>query len=185
MSQIHYYFFGRIWPYKGLKYLLQAMPLIAERIPEVKLIIAGRGENIIQYFPNGYDEKRYEIINDFIPLEEVSNLFQRSTVTVLPYIEASQSGVAALSYGMGTLVVASEVGGLSEIIQHKKDGLLVPPCDVQSLADAIIYLLSDRDLQKRMQTAAVARCQEDLNWSNIAAHTTQVYYKELNMQNKY
>lgn len=179
-------FFGRIWPYKGLKYLVEAMPLIAERVPEVKLIIAGRGENIIkQYFPNGYDEKRYEIINDFIPLEEVSNLFQRSMITVLPYIEASQSGVAALSYGMGTLVVASEVGGLSEIIQHKKDGLLVPPCDVRSLADAIICLLSDRDLQQRMQTAALARCQEDLNWSNIAAQTAQVYYQKINMQNKY
>ncbi|MEH1911363.1 glycosyltransferase family 4 protein [Nostoc sp.] len=177
-------FFGRILPYKGLKYLLEAMPLIAECIPEVKLIIAGRGENIRQYFPNSYDEKRYEIINGFIPIEEVGNLFQRSTVTVLPYIEASQSGVAALSYGMGTLVVASEVGGLSEIVQHKKDGLLVPPRDVKALADAIICLLSDRDLQQRMQTAALARCQEDLNWSNIAAQTAQIYYKKMNMQNK-
>jgi glycosyltransferase involved in cell wall biosynthesis len=178
-------FFGRIFPYKGLKYLLEAMPLIAECIPEVKLIIAGRGENIRQYFPNGYDEKRYEIINDFIPLEEVGNLFQRSTVTVLPYIESSQSGVAALSYGMGTLVVASEVGGLSEIVQHKIDGLLVPPCDVRALADAIICLLKDRDMQQRMQTAALARCQQDLNWSNIAAETAQIYHREINMQNKY
>ncbi|MEH2379159.1 MAG: glycosyltransferase family 4 protein [Nostoc sp.] len=177
-------FFGRILPYKGLKYLLEAMPLIAECIPEVKLIIAGRGENIRQYFPNGYDEKRYEIINGFIPIEEVGNLFQRSTVTVLPYIEASQSGVAALSYGMGTLIVASEVGGLSEIVQHKKDGLLVPPRDVKALADAIICLLSDRNLQQRMQTAALARCQEDLNWSNIAAQTAEIYYKKMNMQNK-
>ena len=172
-------FFGRIWPYKGLKYLLEAMPLIAERVPEVKLIIAGQGENIKQYFPDGYDEKRYEIINDFIPLEEVSNLFQRSTVTVLPYIEASQSGVAALSYGMGTPVIASEVGGLSEIVQDKKDGLLVPACDSRSLADAIICLLSDRDLQQRMQTAALTRCQEDLNWSNIAAQTVEVYQKTI------
>ncbi|MEH2247205.1 glycosyltransferase family 4 protein [Nostoc sp.] len=172
-------FFGRILPYKGLKYLLEAMPLIAEYIPEVKLIIAGKGENIRQYFPNGYDEKRYEIINDFIPLQEVGNLFQRSTVTVLPYIEASQSGVAALSYGMGTLVVASEVGGLSEIIEHKRDGLLVPPGDVRALADAIICLLSDRDLQQRMQTAALARCQQDLNWSNIAAQTVEVYQKTI------
>ncbi|MEH2432918.1 MAG: glycosyltransferase family 4 protein [Nostoc sp.] len=172
-------FFGRIWPYKGLKYLLEAMPLIAERVPEVKLIIAGQGESIKQYFPDGYNEKRYEIINDFIPLEEVSNLFQRSAVTVLPYIEASQSGVAALSYGMGTPVIASEVGGLSEIVQHKKDGLLVPPCDIRSLADAIICLLSDRDLQQSMQTAALARCQEDLNWSNIAAQTVEVYEKTI------
>lgn len=175
-------FFGRIWPYKGLKYLVEAMPLIAERIPEVKLIIAGRGENLEQYFPNGYDEKRYEIINNFIPLEEVGNLFQRSMVTVLPYIEASQSGVAALSYGMGTLVVASEVGGLSEIVRHKEDGLLVPPRDIQALADAIISLLSDRDLQQRLQTAALARCQQDLNWSNIAAQTTEIYRELLRIK---
>ncbi|QMS91072.1 glycosyltransferase family 4 protein [Nostoc edaphicum CCNP1411] len=175
-------FFGRILPYKGLKYLLDAMPLIAESIPEIKLIIAGRGGNIRQYFPDGYDEKRYEIINEFIPLEEVGNLFQRSTVTVLPYIEASQSGVAALSYGMGTLVVASEVGGLSEIVQHKKDGLLVPPCDVPALADAIICLLRDRSLQQSMQTAVLARCQQDLNWSNIAAQTVEIYHREMNMQ---
>ncbi|MBN3906407.1 MAG: glycosyltransferase family 4 protein [Nostoc sp. NMS1] len=172
-------FFGRIWPYKGLKYLLEAMPLIAERVPEVKLIIAGRGENIKQYFPNGYDKNRYEIINRLIPLEEVGNLFQRSTVTVLPYIEASQSGVAALSYGMGTLVVASDIGGLSEIVQHKKDGLLVPPRDVQALADAIVCLLSDRDLQQKMQAAALARSQQDLNWSNIAAQTVEVYQKTM------
>ncbi|MCW5312301.1 glycosyltransferase [Nostoc sp. KVJ3] len=178
-------FFGRILPYKGLRYLLEAIPLIAECIPEVKLIIAGRGENVKQYFSNGYDEKRYEIINDFIPLEEVGNLFQRSIATVLPYIEASQSGVAALSYGMGTLVVASEVGGLSEIVQHQKDGLLVPPRDVRALADAIICLLTDRDLQQRLQTAAIARCQQDLNWSNIAAQTAQIYQKEMNMQNKH
>ncbi|MCF2147826.1 glycosyltransferase family 4 protein [Desmonostoc muscorum LEGE 12446] len=168
-------FFGRIWPYKGLRYLLEAMPLIAEHISEVKLIIAGQGENIKQYFPDGYDDKRYEIINDFIPVEQVSNLFQRSTITVLPYIEASQSGVAALSYGMGSLVVASEVGGLSEIVQHKKDGLLVPPRDVQALADAIISLLSNRDLQQRMRSAAIARCQQDLNWLNIAAQTVEIY----------
>ncbi|WP_251957165.1 glycosyltransferase family 4 protein [Nostoc commune] len=174
-------FFGRIFPYKGLKYLLEAMPLIAESIPEVKLIIAGRGDNIKQYFPNGYDEKRYEIINDFIPLEEVGNLFQRSTVTILPYIESSQSGVAALSYGMGTLVVASDVGGLSEIVHDKEDGLLVPPCDVRALADAIICLLSDRDLQQRMQTAARVRCQQDLNWLNIAAKTAEIYHREINI----
>lgn len=169
-------FFGRIWSYKGLNYLLDAMPLIAERIPEVKLIIAGKGENLEKYFSNDYDNKHYEIINEFIPLENVSTLFQRSAVTVLPYIEASQSGVAALSYGMGTPIVASDVGGLSEIVRHEKDGLLVPPRDAKALADAIVYLLKDRNLQLQMQTAALARCQQDLNWSNIAKETIQIYH---------
>ncbi|TAF06988.1 MAG: glycosyltransferase family 1 protein [Nostocales cyanobacterium] len=170
-------FFGRIWPYKGLKYLLEAMPLIAEQMPEVKLIIAGRGENMEQYFPNGYDPQRYDILNHFITNEDVVSLFARSTITVLPYIEASQSGVAALSYGMGTPVVAFDVGGLSEIVRHEQDGLLVPPRDVKALAESIIYLLKDHKLYSKMQSATLARCQQDLNWANIAEQTLEVYHQ--------
>ncbi len=175
-------FFGRIWSYKGLKYLLEAMPLIIEKIPEVKLIIAGQGENLGQYFPNGYDRKHIEILNDFIPLQDVVGLFQRSAITVLPYIEASQSGVAALSYGMGTPVVASDIGGLSEMVRPEKDGLLVPPCHVQALADAIIRLLGDRNLYNQMQFAALTRSQNDLNWSKIAAQTVEIYHKAMAMK---
>jgi glycosyltransferase involved in cell wall biosynthesis len=168
-------FFGRIWPYKGLKYLIDAMPLIAEHVPEVKLIIAGRGENTNKYLSSDYNDKYYEIFNDFIPPETVSHLFRRSAVTILPYIESSQSGVAALSYGMGTPVIASDVGGLSEIVRHKQDGILVPPRDVKALADAIVYLLKDSNLQYQMQRAVLSRCQQDLNWSSIAKETIQIY----------
>ncbi|WP_341531524.1 glycosyltransferase family 4 protein (plasmid) [Nostoc sp. UHCC 0302] len=176
-------FFGRIWPYKGLKYLLQAMPLIAEHIPQVKLIIAGQGENLQQYLPDVCDREHYEILNKFIPDEAVAALFQRSTITILPYIESSQSGVAAIAYAMGTLVIASDVGGLSEMVQHERDGLLVPPRDPRALADSIIRLLSDRDLQNRLRKAALNRCQEDLNWSKIAAQTVEIYRKAINSKN--
>ena len=168
-------FFGRLWSYKGLKYLVEALPLIAKHIPNVKLIIAGRGENLNQYFPNGYNRKQIEVLNDFIPIEQVVDLFRRSTVTVLPYIEASQSGVAALSYGMGTPVIASNVGGLREIVRHEQDGLLVPPEDANALADAIVRLLNNPALQQQMQANALERCRSDLNWSNIAAQTFEVY----------
>ena len=168
-------FFGRIWNYKGLKYLLEAMPIIQKQIPDVKLIVAGRGEDIRSYFPQGYDQTCIEILNDFIPVEAVVGLFQRSTVCVLPYIEASQSGVAALSYGLGTPIIASDVGGLREIIQHEKDGLLVPPRNVPALAAAIVRLLNDSSLQTKMQMAMFERCQQDLNWSTIANQTIEVY----------
>jgi glycosyltransferase involved in cell wall biosynthesis len=174
-------FFGRIWPYKGLAYLLKAMPAIVEKIPQVKLIIAGRGENLKQYFPNGCDHERYQIINDFISDRAVVNLFASSTLVVLPYIEASQSGVAALAYGMGTPIVASDIGGLSEVVRHEKDGLLVRPGDVSAIADAIIRLLSDRPFYESIQTAAKQRTQEDLSWSNIALQTLEVYKKAINI----
>lgn len=176
-------FYGRIWAYKGLIYLLEAMPSIIKRIPEVKLIIAGKGDNLQQYFPNGCDEQHYEILNQYIPSEDVHGLFQRSAAVILPYIEASQSGVASLAYAMGTPVIASEIGGLAEMIYSEKDGLLVPPKDVCALANTIIRLLEDTQLQDQIRTAALHRCQNDLNWSNIAAQTIEVYRKAIYLKN--
>jgi glycosyltransferase involved in cell wall biosynthesis len=172
-------FFGRIWLYKGLQYLLEAMPLVAIKFPEVKLIIAGKGENFEQYFPVDYSFENIEILNEFIPPAQVASLFQRSTIAVLPYIESSQSGVASLAYGMGTLVVASAIGGLKELIRSEQDGLLVPPGNAEALADAIVRLLSDSQLRQQLQTAAFDRCQQDLNWHNIAAQTVNVYERAI------
>lgn len=172
-------FAGRIWPYKGLKYLIEAMPMIAASIPEVKLIIAGSGESINQYLPENYDRSRYEILNRFITPSEIVQLFQRSTLSILPYIEASQSGVAALACGMGTPMVAASVGGLSELIRHGQDGLLVPPASANKLADAIIRLLKDRALQQQMRQSLSDRCDQDLKWSNIASQTVEIYHKAI------
>jgi glycosyltransferase involved in cell wall biosynthesis len=172
-------FFGRIWPYKGLKYLIDAIPIVAERIPQVKLIIAGRGENIDQYLPQDYDKNRYEILNDYIPNEAVAAIFQQSTIVVLPYIESSQSGVTAIAYATGTLVIASNIGGLGEMVRDEEDGLLVPPGDVPALANMIVRLLKNSDLQDRLRTSALKRCEEDLSWSNIAVKTLEIYHQAI------
>jgi glycosyltransferase involved in cell wall biosynthesis len=172
-------FFGRIWPYKGLKYLIAAIPLVAKQFPEVKLLIAGRGENLDAYFPDDYNSNHYEILNDYIPNEAVAGIFDRSTIAILPYIESSQSGVAALAYGTGTPIIASDVGGVGEMIENDKDGLLVPPGDVPALANAIIRLLSDRQLQEKLRIASGDRCQKDLSWSKIAAQTVNVYHQAI------
>lgn len=176
-------FFGRVWPYKGLKYLLAAMPIIAAKFPEVHLVIAGKGEDLKKYFPPESAHPNVEILNDFIPPEMVASVFQRSKIVVLPYIEASQSGVVSLAYGMGKLVVASAIGGLQEVVQSEKDGLLVPPGDSQALANAVIRLLSDSQLQQSLKLAALQRCQQDLSWKNIAAHTVETYHQAIAAKN--
>ncbi|WP_299405962.1 glycosyltransferase family 4 protein [Acaryochloris sp. IP29b_bin.148] len=170
-------FFGRIWPYKGLSYLLKAMSLVIKEVPDVRLTIAGLGENLDQYSHILSDEKHFTVLNRFIPPAEVTKLFLQSTAVVLPYVEASQSGVASLAFGLGTPIIASNVGGFSEMIHHSKDGLLVPPCDVDQLAKSIIYLLKNRQIQHRMKVATSTRCETDLKWSNIASQTLKVYQK--------
>jgi glycosyltransferase involved in cell wall biosynthesis len=139
------------------------------------LIIAGRGEDLDSYFAPDDDRRHYEIINEYIPDEDVAGIFERSTITVLPYIESSQSGVAAVAFGTGTLVIASDVGGVGESINHEEDGLLVAPGDVP----AFIRLLTDDQLQLKLRSAATKRCQEDLSWLTIAEQTVDVYHQAI------
>ena len=170
-------FFGRIWPYKGLDYLLKAMPRVIQNFPEVKLVIAGRGEALDQYSSIFEDSKHFTVLNHFISMEEVTQLFLKCTAVVLPYTEASHSGVASIAFGLGTPIIASDLGGFQETISHSQDGLLVPPRNEEALAQAIIRLLSNRDLQMKLTASALARCQSDLNWDNIAEKTLHVYKK--------
>jgi len=102
-------FFGRIWEYKGLEYLIRAEPLISERIPDVKIVIAGRGEDFEKYRRMMVNPDRFEIHNESIPDALVAQYFGESSVVVLPYIDASQSGVVPVAYSFGRPVVATSV----------------------------------------------------------------------------
>ena len=172
-------FFGRIMRYKGMDVLLAAMNLVQKTKPAAKLIIAGRGDNIARYLPAGASFPRMELIDGFIPHTDVAALFRRATVAVLPYLEASQSGVANLAMGLGTPVIASSVGGLSELIQDGQDGILVPPGDPEALARAILRLMQDEDQRTRLASAALVRCKTDLSWDSIALKTIDLYRRVL------
>lgn len=135
-------FFGRISKYKGIEYLLEAMKIVHKKYPQVKVVIAGKGEfafDITQYQELDYVELR----NRFIGLEELSDLIRSALVTVCPYTDATQSGVVYSSFALNTPVIATNVGGLPEMIDDGKTGFLVPPRDSFSLANAIVRLLDN------------------------------------------
>lgn len=140
-------FFGRISKYKGIEYLLEAMKIVHKKYPQVKVVIAGKGEfafDITQYQELDYVEFR----NRFIGLEELSDLIRSALVTVCPYTDATQSGVVYSSFALNTPVIATNVGGLPEMIDDGKTGFLVPPRDSFSLANAILRLLDNPTLLK-------------------------------------
>ena len=173
-------FFGRIEDYKGLNYLIEAEPHISKSIPNVKIIIAGSG-NITKYQNLIKNPKSFEIINKYIPDDGVAQLFQKSSIVVLPYVEASQSGIIPVAYAFKKPVVASNVGSIPELVENGKTGLLIPPCDPIELSNAIVKLLSDEDLRLEMGNNAYKKANEELSWDKIAIETMKIYKEVLNI----
>lgn len=143
-------FFGRISPYKGVEYLCQAMLKVREQVPDATLTMAGGGKMYFDITP--YEKLDWvKVINRYVGMQELAGLLQDCAISVCPYTDATQSGVIMTSYSLCKPVVASNVGGLGEMVEDGKTGLLVPPKDVGALADAIIALLKDDALRTRME----------------------------------
>ncbi len=172
-------FFGRIWPYKGLRYLIEAEPLISAKIPDITIIIAGTGENFDQYEKIMADKGRYTVYNEYIPNEKAADLFRKATVVALPYIDGSQSGIVAMAYAFKKPVVATDVGSISEVVKHGETGFVVPPGDSEKLAEALVEILKSSELRSTMAANISSMTDGILSWRSIAAKTEQVYRKAL------
>jgi glycosyltransferase involved in cell wall biosynthesis len=169
-------FFGRIYQYKGLEYLIKAEPLITKELPNVKIVIAGIGENFKKYEDMMANRRDNFIVhNYYISNHEAAELFQKCALVVVPYIEASQSGVTITAYGFKKPVVVTNVGSLSEIVDDGETGFIVPPRDAKALADAIIKLLKNNDLRKMMGENAYKKLKQELSWDNVVSKTVEVY----------
>ena len=167
--------FGRMNNYKGLDILIKAEPIISRVIPNIKIIIAGRGEDIDRYEETLNANKSFEVHNRFISDLEVANLFCRASVVVLPYVEASQSGVIPIAYYFGKPVVATNVGSISEVVDDGKTGLIVASQNPEQLGEALIKLLREHELRKAMGRNAYQKAHEELSWENIAKKTLEIY----------
>ncbi len=168
-------FFGRIWPYKGLEYLIAAEPLIGAEIPEVRIVIAGTGEEMARYRAMMVNPERFEILNEFIPDDQTSELFRSASVVVLPYVDATQSGVIPMAYHYARPVVATAVGGLPSQIDDGETGFLVPPRDEGALAEAIVRLLKNPALRARLGANAKEKAETELSAAVVAAKTLAAY----------
>jgi glycosyltransferase involved in cell wall biosynthesis len=133
-------FFGYVRAYKGLDVLINAMPMVARDF-DVELVVAGEF----------YDDRRKyeELIStvapdglitlhpDYASTEKVRDYFSAADVVVLPYRSATQSGIAQIAYNFDVPVIASDVGGLAEVVKDGKTGYVVPPGDAEALGAAI------------------------------------------------
>lgn len=124
-------FFGRLLAYKGLDYLLEAF----RRLDPAKftLLIAGEGE----LPPEVFQTPNIRVIHRFIGDEDLPGVFNQAHVVALPYVAASQSGVAYMAFAFERPVVSTSVGGLADVVRDGFNGLLVPPRSAEPLGAAL------------------------------------------------
>ena len=168
-------FFGRISPYKGVNILLDAMKNVHETFPEIKLIVAGNGK---YYFDKTEFEKLdyIEFRNRYKPNDELVNLIKDALFIVCPYTDATQSGVIMTSYAFCKPVIATNVGGLSDMVTDHITGLLIQTGNVIELQKAIAYLLVNQQLLNEMKQNIFKQFfQGDNTWISITANVLAVY----------
>ena len=168
-NELRLLFFGKIRAYKGLEVFLRALARLAGRV-DFRATVAG------EFYIDESPFKRMaedEGISDrvvwhdrYIPNEEVGPLFRETDLVVLPYLEATQSGVVPLAFHFLKPVVVSDVGGLAEVVTDGESGYLVPPGDPDALADAIVRF--QRDLQGTSFEPHIRRARERLSWGQVA-----------------
>ena len=181
-------FFGYIREYKGLIYLIRAMPEIIKAI-KIKLLIVGEfweNKNILarlftilftgrnrtgkSYYINEIERlgiKDYvDIVDCYVPDREVGKYFSRSDVLVLPYTSATQSGPLQIAYNFNIPVICTNVGGLPDVVGSDKTGFLVQPKDCKSLAKAVIRFYKED--KKKEFIANIKNVKKKYSWSSYA-----------------
>lgn len=135
-------FFGYVRKYKGLGYLLKAMPMILQKEENIQLWIVGEfGKNQEEYSSLIEElgiQKWVKTVASYIPDREVEKYFAASDLVVLPYISATQSGIVQIAYGFEKPVVVTRVGGLPDVVENHVTGYVVEPENAQELARAVI-----------------------------------------------
>jgi glycosyltransferase involved in cell wall biosynthesis len=168
-------FFGRIFEYKGLRYLVEAAPLIQRVVPNIRFVVAGSGTDFERYRAQIDAMPYFETDNRYIPAEEGARLFAEADILVLPYIEASQSGVIMIALPFGLPVVSTTVGEIGATVESTGMGLLVPPRDSKALAAALIRLAQDSGLRDQLSRNAKRAMEDEFSNASLSSRLASIY----------
>lgn len=177
-------FFGFIREYKGLKYLIKAMPDVISKINNVKLLIVGDfdkdKDNYLELIKQCDIECHVEIIEGYIPDREVEKFFAASDLVVLPYESATQSGIVQIAYGFEKPVIVTNVGGLPDVVTDGKTGYVVEAKNPGRLAEAIIKYYAENNEETFKKN--IKKDVERFSWDRMLESIEKLYKGEAHKQ---
>jgi glycosyltransferase involved in cell wall biosynthesis len=158
-------FFGRLQPYKGIEVLARAMPRVWATRPEVELRVSGTGPVDVPLV-----DPRVHLNRAYLPESGVEAFFRDTSLAVLPYTQASQTGAGSVAVGFGVPVVASRLGGLPDLALD--DSYLFEAGNDAALAEVILsHIDDDGDVRSRVLSEVAA----PKSWDSTAAQLLALY----------
>lgn len=171
------FFVGRLVYEKGVQTVIEAMPRILDKVPNVSFVVAGSGPHLNQLkglvSELGLQEKI--TFAGHVDSTDLSAFYTCADLTVVPSLYEPFGMVVLESMAMNTPTIVADTGGLSEIVVHEETGLKFEPGDSQSLADAMLRILTDGALSERITADARSFMGEQYSWNRIAERTVEVY----------
>lgn len=176
-------FFGQIKEVKGLELLIEAVGKIQGKVQNIKLMIAGKvwKDDFSKYqaLINQYELSQLVHLDiRYIPDQEISKYYSAADLIVLPYKKIYQSGVLLMAMSFGTLVLASDLPGMKQVITDGKNGYLFNSGNSDDLAAKILHIFSQPDFSK-----IVGQAQEDMrsrfSWDAISTDVVRAYQDAL------
>lgn len=175
-------FIGSFYAYEGLDLLLEALPGMLSHQPDIRLLLVGGGpqESALKAQAKSLKLEDKIIFTGRVPHQEVQRYYD--LIDVLAYPRHSMRLTELVTplkpleaMAQGRVLVASDVGGHKELIADGKTGALFRADDADSLCDAIIRLLAQRDRWPTIRAAGRKFVEEERNWRNSVARYQAIY----------
>lgn len=164
-------------PHKGQRHLIEAAALVVRQVPDARFVIAGEGE-LRPSLERQIREHRLEkhvLLAGFRP--DVLSLHKAFDIFVMSSISEGLGTSLLDAMAAAKPIVATDTGGIPEVVVHDATGLLVPPRDHGAMADAIVRLLKDPALRRRMGHAGLTRARQRFSAERMLKQTLRVYQR--------
>lgn len=170
-------FVGRMEKRKGVYYLLKAYKRVKKEIPNCRLILVGPGTRLRGKYERMVEKEKLQdvVFTGFVPSSQLPAFYRSADVFCAPATGGESFGIILLeAMSCGVPVVASDIDGYNSVLTNNQEGLLVPPRNPESLAQAISLLLKDREMRNRLGKAGIQTAYQ-YSWENVARRVADVY----------